>query len=177
MTRRLPDPETYPIVGSPWCAIDLPNGYIALIDAADLPLIDGHSICHDRREQGEGYVLVTKRGSRAVRRRTRLHNLVLPVDMVDHINGDGLDCRRVNLRPTTPSLNGANRATQKRSSSGFKGVSPTPEGRWRARIGAQNKHIGNFTSPEDAARAYDAAALAKWGAHARLNFPRNGANP
>jgi hypothetical protein len=61
-----------------------------------------------------------------------------------------------------------------RSKSGLKGVSYTSNGKWFAQIvaGRKHKHLGRYDSPEEAARAYDAAAIATWGAgNCYLNFP------
>jgi len=63
---------------------------------------------------------------------------------------------------------GAGKSSQYRGVSWNKAV-----GRWYAHITGANRprHIGVFAVEEEAARAYDAAALAAWGEHARLNFP------
>lgn len=71
------------------------------------------------------------------RKKIPLHRLIEPdAPMVDHINGDGLDCRRCNLRPCTPAQNSRN--ARKRSgfaTSRFKGVSWVKRRRkWMARI-------------------------------------------
>lgn len=94
---------------------------------------------------------------------------------VDHINGDTLNNRRCNLRIATPSNNNMNR----RPSGGdrptiYKGVTFNKRRSvWVARITKDRicKYIGRYASDEDAARAYDVAALALFGEFARLNFP------
>jgi hypothetical protein len=58
-------------------------------------------------------------------------------------------------------------------SSRFKGVSwDAQRGSWQAKVGINGKttHLGRFADEEDAARAYDAAAVAAFGAYARTNF-------
>jgi hypothetical protein len=93
-----------------------------------------------------------------------MHRLIMgagPGQRIDHRNGDGLDNRRSNLRPTTNALNQANRR-RIRSKSGFKGVSwdsTKRERPWRAHItvNGRMKFLGAFATPEEAARAYDAA--------------------
>lgn len=92
---------------------------------------------------------------------------------VDHINGDGLDNRRANLRQATAAQNNSNRSRNRNSSSGYKGVSwMESERRWRACIQANGKvyHLGVFGDAIDAALAYDAAARAFHKEFARLNF-------
>lgn len=104
----------------------------------------------------------------------RMHVLLMGgIGMVDHINGDGLDNRRSNLRLATSSQNGANIPAPSHNTSGYKGVSLYKRtGRWRAYAGANARHLGYFATAEEAARAYDAAATETWGNFARLNFPR-----
>lgn len=106
-----------------------------------------------------------------------MHRVLLnaPSNMfVDHINGDGLDNRRCNLRLANRSQNMANRGMQADNTSGYKGVGVGRHGKnWRAQIRVRNKqiHIGVFSTPEEAARAYDDAAKKYFGEYAHLNFP------
>lgn len=95
---------------------------------------------------------------------------------VDHINGDKLDNRKANLRLVTRSQNIANRPKRNNSTTPYKGVRLANGGpRWRAYISAKEigqKHLGCFETAEEAAQAYDAAALELWGQYASLNFPK-----
>lgn len=94
--------------------------------------------------------------------------------MVDHINGDGLDNRRYNLRLATASQNRANSKVRKSNISGFKGVTLRPHrGSYMVRIlvGDKREYVGEFWSPELAAMAYDKRAREVFGEYARLNFP------
>lgn len=93
---------------------------------------------------------------------------------VDHINGDTLDNRRANLRVCTIAENHWNSRRRADNSSGYIGVSFKPSlNKWMAMIksGGAAHYLGVFPDKLDAARAYDAAALAQRGAFARLNFP------
>jgi len=106
-----------------------------------------------------------------------MHTLITGWPRVDHIDHDGLNNQRANLRPATPGQNNANCRPNAVSSSPFKGVYWYKAGRiWRAKITISGKkyHLGQFTSEEDAARAYDAMAWEAWGEYACLNFPTPG---
>ena len=101
---------------------------------------------------------------------------VVPIGMVvDHINRNPLDNRRVNLRLATPMQNLANVGVRKttRSSSQYKGVRVTDSGTWTAKISYQGKFacLGTYALEKDAAMAYDMAALEIWGEFAALTFP------
>jgi hypothetical protein len=109
-----------------------------------------------------------------------LHRVILELMIearhiyADHRNGDVLDNRRSNLRVCDNELNQANRRAKRDSGHGYKGIALQPSGRWSAKINVhgQRKHLGTFGCAEEAARAYDRAALESWGDFARLNFPR-----
>ena len=103
-----------------------------------------------------------------------MHVLLLPNCppglMRDHINRNGLDNRRANLRFVTPQENSWN--SKPKSSQPYKGVSAR-DGRWIARIGYNGAiYLGRFDSAEEAARAYDAKACELRGEYAYLNFPK-----
>jgi hypothetical protein len=94
----------------------------------------------------------------------------------DHINGDGLDNRRSNLRVCTRSQNLANSKLRSDNTSGFKGVCrfavkrPTSK-KWRAKLAGQL--VGNFHTKEEAAQAYNRAAKETYGEFALLNEVKN----
>jgi hypothetical protein len=92
-------------------------------------------------------------------------------ELVDHVDGNGLNNTRANLRACTNAENMRNRAKFGRCP--FRGIYATPKGSWVARIRVDGKtvHLGVHQTAEAAARAYDAAAVRLHGAFASLNFP------
>ena len=94
---------------------------------------------------------------------------------VDHINHNGLDNRKANLRFATRTQNNWNRIHHKQnSSSRYKGVAWHKHTKmWAARIGVNGRRIalGYFDNQIDAAKAYDKAAKKHHGEFAVLNFP------
>jgi hypothetical protein len=108
-------------------------------------------------------------GKRARQRHVQLHREILGADaLTDHVDHNGLNNRRANLRPCTHSQNLGN-SRQRISRSGFRGVYfDEPNRRWMAAIADQ--HLGSFASAEAAARAYDAAAIERFGEFAKTNF-------
>lgn len=98
-----------------------------------------------------------------------MHRMIVgcPIGLeVDHINGDGLDNRRCNLRIVTHAQNMANM----RRKSGTKGVCRFRD-KFRAYIvkDGRQRHLGVFADMASAAKAYDRAALELFGQHAAIN--------
>jgi AP2 domain-containing protein len=94
---------------------------------------------------------------------------------VDHADGNGLNNQRWNLRVATKRQQQANRGKQRNGrTSQYKGVFwDKSRERWSATIHYDHKtrYLGRYRDEEDAAHAYDLAALESFGSFARLNFP------
>ena len=94
---------------------------------------------------------------------------------VDHVNGDGLDCRRTNLRSIPQIVNCWLQFKRPHGqSSGYKGVVwHVLHGAWQAGVhhGRVRKHLGYFADERTAAQTYDLAVLRLHGTLSRLNFP------
>ena len=151
--------------------IPLTQGMVAIVDDEDFEYLSKFKWHLKRSSKKARVVYAVAHEPNTTRNSTklRMHRLILPgVKEVDHINGDGLDNRRQNLRAATKSQNMMNMKKHRDNVAGYKGVSRNGI-RWVARIGFER--IGAFRSPIEAARAYDAAASFLFGEFARLNFP------
>ena len=149
------------------CTIPLTKGLFAVVDKCDYERLSqykwfakrcGHSWYAARGLKGRTYfmhwgVLGRKEGF-----------------ITDHINGNGLDNRRENLRFATQSENRRNR--RKWQGKNYKGVRYREDmKKWEAliRVDGKLKSIGYFDRAIEAARAYDRAALEHFGEFARIN--------
>ena len=116
---------------------------------------------------------------RAGRKRTTLclHHLIMGKPqkgmVIDHVNHNGFDNRKENLREITRAQNMRNMRSQKNSSSKYKGVGwCKSREKWISRIKHNRKtiNLGYFSSEEDAALAYNKKAIELWGEeHVLLN--------
>lgn len=97
-----------------------------------------------------------------------------PEFLVDHINGDGLDNRKINLRHATLQQQRQNVRKHKGGTSKYKGVSWSREKhKWVAQIciNGRQTSLGRFYSELEAAMKYDEAAKKHFKEFAKLNFP------
>ena len=143
--------------------VPLTLGYVAVIDAADVPLVQGwswHAKIRGCGENVKGVYALRNEPRGSARHMAYMHRVIAgtPEGMdTDHIDGDGLNNRRSNLRTATRSQNMRNRPKQENNKSGFKGVCWSKrDNKWRAyiQVGRKSIHLGYFDAIEDAASAY-----------------------
>lgn len=155
--------------------IPLSQGMEAIIDAADADLV-----CPFKWS-----AFVNGRTAYAVRRikrdrgwtTQRMHVMLTGWALTDHINGNGADNRRANLRQATTAENLRNMRKHRTGTSQFKGVQwQGRANKWMARVTVAGRgvYLGLHTSEISAAEAYDAAARRHFGEFAAVNFPRMG---
>lgn len=152
--------------------VELNTGKEVMIDAADAHLVKGYNWTEHKKSR-VSYAL--RNGKIDGEWRTVLMHRAIANPpfgfVVDHINGDGLDNRRSNLRIATPSQNRVNAPRQSNNTSGYKGVSWNPVAKkWTASIGFErrNKNLGYFDTPEQAYAVYCEASAKIHGAFSRV---------
>jgi|LSQX01.2.fsa_nt_gb hypothetical protein len=158
--------------------IPLSQGYVALVDDEDFGLIMSHNKWFANKHHGNVYAKCNITRPDGRRTTLKMHRLIMDArqgEVVDHINGNGLDNRKCNLRITNERENAANRKPHKGTSSRYKGVSYHKQhNKWQSNICVNYKclYLGIFEKEVDAAIAYDIAAVKHFGEFARLNFPQ-----
>lgn len=103
----------------------------------------------------------------------KIHQLIMNDKMIDHKNCIIFDNRKENLRKCTISQNNMNKDIQNNNTSGYKGVSwDKSKNKWEAyiQINSRKKHLGRYNTKEEAAQAYNEAAIKYHGEFARLNI-------
>lgn len=139
--------------------IELTQGRVAIVDDEDFKWLSKWKWCY-KRETHTGYAV------RAVKREPhrqllRMHIAILKRHkhwkhgiQIDHINTCGCDNRKENLRPATPSKQGANGRLQSNNTSEITGVD-WHQNSWRVRIkiDGKRKYLGHFADKKDAITA------------------------
>ncbi len=148
--------------------IPLSQGKVALVDDED----------YDRLSENKWWVQKDGRTYYAVRsvtlapnqeKRIWMHREILGLatgQYTDHINGNGLDNSRSNLRSATLSQNGANRRIAQNNSSGIKGVTwHKHRSKWQSSVTVHGKtiYLGRFKDLKSAECIYKLAAFKYFG--------------
>jgi hypothetical protein len=144
--------------------IQLTQGKIALVDDEDFEYLSQW-----KWHFSNGYAARTVN---IFHNKIWMHREVMktPPEMdTDHIDSNGLNNQKYNLRICTPSQNSRNRKKRKDI---YKGVGITANGKWQASLMKDGVYVlrKTFDTPEAAARAYDEAARKHHGEFASTNF-------
>jgi hypothetical protein len=156
--------------------IPLTRGKFALVDTADYYQLSQYN--WTTQSSGNTFYACRKVAGKVI----KMHRFIMsaPADLVvDHIDHNGLNNCRSNLRLCTPAQNARNTFPNKGTSSRYKGVHKSKGAKkWCAAIKLNNKtdHLGTFENQIAAAMAYDEKAGEFFGEYAHLNFPQEAEN-
>jgi hypothetical protein len=153
--------------------IPLSQGKFALVDDEDYEFLNQWKWCAHKNKNNVFYVerneLIPKR------KIIKMHRVIMnaPIGMeVDHIDRDGLNNQKANLRLCTQTENQRNKSLYRNNSSGYRGVKANGRN-WQSeiRVNGQGIYIGTYKTKVEAAQAYDLAAKKYHKDFANLNFP------
>jgi len=156
--------------------IPLTRGYVAVVDDEDVAIIGRYAWSVAIASPTLCYA-ASAVGTRKTIRRLSMHRLIMGAgvgDLVDHVDGDGLNNRRSNLRLVTRRQHASNSRKCEGTTSKYKGVSWNIN-KWRARVsGRVPPCVGRYKTEIAAAYAYDQAAREIHGEFGTYNFPLPG---
>jgi hypothetical protein len=163
--------------------LPLSQNKFAIVDADDYDRLNIYKWCLSKTRRNN-YAMTRLRakgkrikGKRPKRKSLLMHRLITNAPrhlVVDHINHNGLDNRKSNLRLCTRAENNRNSRSFRKKTSKYKGVSwDKRRNRFVASIRCNGKYyyLGRFNSQITAAKAYDKKAKELFGDFAYLNFP------
>jgi hypothetical protein len=149
--------------------ISLTQGKFALIDDEDAIRV---LIYNWFADEGDStfYAISVINGKRVKMHRFIL-NLISPKIKIDHINHDGLDNQKHNLRICSQQQNNWNQKSKKLKMKGVIFHKRLKRFQAAIRVNGEAIHLGTFDSEETAAKTYDSAAKQYFCEFACLNFP------
>ena len=153
--------------------IQLTKGKVALVDDEDFEYLNQWKWCASKN--GVGFCAVRSIIIDGKRTTRPIHQFIMGSALINHIDGDELNCQKYNMRKCTKHQNNLNKRPHRNSSSKFKGVFWSKYGnnfRWRVRIMYNRKthNLGYFEDEIEAAKVYDQKARELFGEFAWLNF-------
>jgi len=161
-------------------AIEMKGGYSVIFDAEDYEKVSKYHWCPFSNNNGRVVYAICYHKENKVVKNIRMHRLIMGAkkgQFVDHINHNGLDNRKCNLRIASKLQNNQNKNIQRNKhelTSIYKGVSYVIKCKcYRAQISVNDKKInlGNYKTEIEAAIKYDLSAIKYHGEFAHINFP------
>lgn len=157
------------LVNGSMCRIELSKGKYALVDCDMYNYLNQWKWYFRESRKGSGYAVRS-------RDKVRMHRLINKTPdglFTDHINGNKLDNRKLNLRSCTVSENNRNRSIRKDNKSGYKGVSWNSQNKkWQVQlsINGKTKRVGMYKDVHEAGKRYNEVAKDIYGEFASLNL-------
>ena len=154
--------------------IPLTQGKVALVDDEDYEYLNQWNWC--AAKSGRNYYAIRSINGSSIQ--IRMHRVIMNTPdklEVDHIDGEGLNNQKTNLRNCTRLQNVLNQKTQKSNkTSKYRGVLWNGKRGWRVQIQYKSTvyYLGYYTNEEQAARIWDKKAVELFGDFARRNFPK-----
>jgi hypothetical protein len=153
--------------------VNLSKGKFAIIDIEESDLVNQYKWCINDK-QNNNYAIATKVIDN-IRHSKRMHRVIMrvtdPSIIIDHINHNGLDNRRCNLRITTHQKVTVQSQVSNNKNTKHKGISfHKPSNKWRARISINGKttYLGYYINEIEAAYAYEKKAIELYGEFAHI---------
>ena len=148
--------------GYSFSEIPLTRGKFAIVDPEDYPRLAKHKWFFAKSPTGSYAARWQRQKAKNTRKRIWMHREIIHIPkhlVCDHINRNGLDNRKANLRRASVSQNLCNRTkTRTKTRSKYKGLEwDKNQRKWKARIqlNGQKIYLGSFSNEIDAAKAYD----------------------
>ena len=148
--------------------------YVALVDDEDFEYLNQFK--WSANKIGNTFYAVRRIGIDCNRNMRYIHGTIMNGKGIDHIDGNGLNNQRNNLRFCNQSQNGGNSRKRGNCTSTYRGVSFYKKTKkWQANITINGKliHLGYFVSEFAAAKAYNAKAIEFFCEFANLNMIPN----
>jgi hypothetical protein len=158
--------------------IRLTQGEVALVDDEDFEHLNQWRWFVQKRNHTSYAYRTTKSPKTSASMHRQLMDFPTG-SQIDHIDGNGLNNLRCNLRICTSAHNSMNRKKRKNTSSKYKGVAwEKGKNRWYVsiKVGRKSYYLGKVGSEKEGALVYDKIAREWFGQYARLNFPLEVAN-
>jgi hypothetical protein len=157
--------------------IELTQGKFTLVDDDDFVFLSQFRWVLREKRKNTFYAVLPfyykmTQNTLSIQMHAVIMNVIDPDIQVDHIDGNGLNNQKNNLRLCTHQQNQFNQRLSKANSSGYKGVYwCSHRKRWIAQISINKKpkNLGGFLNKEEAAKAYNEAAILYYGEFAKLN--------
>ena len=154
--------------------IGLTQDRVALVDDEDFEYLNQFRWCA-LKVKNTFYAVRNSVGANGKRMTVLMHRIIneTPDGLeVDHIDSNGLNNQKNNLRNCTHAQNLRNQKKNKNNTSGFKGVFwKKDKKKWQASLRVNNKdlHVGYYKDKINAAYAYNDAAIKYYGEFAKIN--------